>query len=202
MRAISARSAQPTPPSPPGLPAGSVPIGGAKPPPPLNESQSNAATFADRMSQSNAILNDLDKNGTNPWSRLKEKVPGGNYLQSKEYQQYEQAKRDFINAQLRKESGATIQPSEFESADRQYFPQPGDDEKVIQQKRALRETAINGMRRAGGPSSQNQPAGPKTPAAGEPPPLPPGFRLVPPPSPGAMRLTPEQAAQSGAMVFR
>jgi hypothetical protein len=36
-----------------------------------------------------------------------------NVLQSSEYQQYDQAKRDFLTAVLRKESGATILDSEF-----------------------------------------------------------------------------------------
>ena len=35
-------------------------------------------------------------------NRVAEAVPGGNYLQSPEYQQFEQAKRDFTNAVLRK----------------------------------------------------------------------------------------------------
>lgn len=64
---------------------------------------------------------------------------------SPQYQQYAQAKRNWINANLRDESGATIQPSEFESAEKQYFPQPGDSPAVLAQKRANRADAIKGI---------------------------------------------------------
>jgi len=37
---------------------------------------------------------------------------------------------------LRKESGAAIAASEFDNAEKQYFPQPGDSDQVISQKRA------------------------------------------------------------------
>ena len=64
----------------------------------------------------------------------------------------EQAKRDFINAQLRRESGAAISPTEFDSANKQYFPTPGDSAEVIQQKAANRRAAVEAMGREGGPS--------------------------------------------------
>ena len=60
-------------------------------------------------------------------------------FKSDEYKQIEQAQRDFINATLRRESGATIQPSEFENAQLQYFPQPGDTPEVVKQKQRNRE---------------------------------------------------------------
>jgi hypothetical protein len=50
----------------------------------------------------------------------------------------DQAERNFINAVLRRESGAAIAPSEFESARKQYFPQPGDSKAVLAQKRQNR----------------------------------------------------------------
>lgn len=46
------------------------------------------------------------------------------FLQSAERQKFEQAKRNFVNAVLRNESGAVIADSEFKNADKQYFPQP------------------------------------------------------------------------------
>jgi hypothetical protein len=58
---------------------------------------------------------------------------------------YDQAKRDFINAILRRESGAVISEEEFANAEQQYFPQPGDGPEVIAQKRANRENAIRGI---------------------------------------------------------
>jgi hypothetical protein len=68
-----------------------------------------------------------------------------NWTQSPEQQQVEQAQRDFVNATLRKESGAAISNSEFDNARRQYFPQPGDDKTVIEQKRKNRELSTRGM---------------------------------------------------------
>jgi 3-deoxy-D-arabino-heptulosonate 7-phosphate (DAHP) synthase len=60
-------------------------------------------------------------------------------------QQVEQAQRDFINAVLRRESGAVISNDEFANGRRQYFPQPGDTPQVIEQKRRNREMAIQGI---------------------------------------------------------
>ena len=57
----------------------------------------------------------------------------------------EQSQRDFVNAVLRRESGAAISNSEFDNARQQYFPQIGDDDKVIEQKRRNRELATRGI---------------------------------------------------------
>lgn len=60
-------------------------------------------------------------------------------------QKMEQAQRNFINAVLRRESGAQISDSEFANARLQYFPVIGDTPEVIEQKRRTREDAINSM---------------------------------------------------------
>lgn len=52
--------------------------------------------------------------------------------------QQDQAERDFVNAVLRRESGAAISPSEFSSAEKQYFPRAGDTQAVLEQKRQNR----------------------------------------------------------------
>ena len=54
--------------------------------------------------------------------------------QSAEFQQYDQASRNLINAVLRRESGAAISQSEFDNAKRQYLPQPGDDPETLKLK--------------------------------------------------------------------
>ena len=51
---------------------------------------------------------------------------------------FEQAERNFINATLRRESGAAIAESEFDSARKQYIPQPGDSAGVLEAKRQNR----------------------------------------------------------------
>jgi hypothetical protein len=60
-------------------------------------------------------------------------------FKSDKFKQIEQAQRDFINAALRRESGAAIAESEFENARLQYFPQPGDTAEVVKQKQKNRE---------------------------------------------------------------
>jgi len=112
----------------------------------LTEGQTNALTFGGRMQSSGQILNQVESQGTDLYQSLVQNIPiAGNYLLSPEYQSYSQAKRDFINAVLRKESGAAIAASEFDNADKQYFPQPGDSDQVISQKRANRELATKLM---------------------------------------------------------
>lgn len=122
---------------------------------PLNESQANALMYGKRMQTANKILENLEaKNDT--WD-----IKGGNLLArvipkagSEDFKKYEQAKRNFINAVLRKESGAAIGKDEFESADKQYFPQVGDSEAVIKQKAANRRQVTNTMLSNVGPKGE------------------------------------------------
>jgi hypothetical protein len=62
-----------------------------------------------------------------------------------EAQRFYAAANNWIAAQLREESGAAIPTSEYADALEQYFPQAGDSRQVIEDKRALRETATRGM---------------------------------------------------------
>lgn len=119
----------------------------------LNANQSAAAAYADRMAAANAVLSDpqLEAAQTNIVESGKAGIPViGNFLTSEDKKLADQAQRDFINAVLRRESGAVISPSEFENAKQQYFPQPGDTQAVKDQKRANRELAIKGVARAAG----------------------------------------------------
>lgn len=67
------------------------------------------------------------------------------WMKSDKMQQIEQAQRNFVTAVLRQESGAAISASEFETEQKKYFPQPGDSQAVIEQKRKSRQTAIGNM---------------------------------------------------------
>lgn len=131
----------------------------------FNADEGKASGFTDRMLQSEGILSGvtpeggigpvlkLDTEGASQGNRAASKIPMvGNFLVGENYQKYDQAKSDFINAQLRRESGAAISPSEFENADRQYFPRPGDTKQVIEQKRTNRRLAVEAMGREGGRS--------------------------------------------------
>jgi len=130
---------------------GGAPAGAAG----FNVSQAAAAGYADRMTQSDAILSSpgLLSAQTDRGQQMLSGTPlVGNSLVSSEYQQADQAKRDFINALLRRESGAVISDGEFDNANKQYFPQPGDNEDVLKQKAANRRNSIAGISRQAGPA--------------------------------------------------
>jgi hypothetical protein len=129
---------------------------GAKQAKPPTEGQSKALLFGSRMAISDEILNELADKGVRTPSLLKqgaEGIPlignaasaGLNFIASPQQQQVEQAQRDFINAVLRRESGAAISEGEFANARRQYFAAPGDSPQVLRQKAANRLAAIKGF---------------------------------------------------------
>jgi len=121
----------------------------------MTEGQAKALTFSQRMEASQRILGTVEQEGTSIFNSIVSNVPfAGNLLTSPEYKLYDQAKRDFVNAVLRFESGAAIAASEFANADVQYFPQPGDTEAVIRQKRNNRDLAIAVMKRSAGPDQE------------------------------------------------
>lgn len=123
------------------------------PPTMMNDAQSVSALYADRMANSNPIINETTQSGLDPTQASLASIPIlGNYLVTDDYRSLNQAQRDFVNATLRRESGAVISPSEFENAKKQYFPVPGDDEKTLANKKKNRETAMGGVMRAAGPA--------------------------------------------------
>lgn len=134
-----------------------------RPPPDPNQGQFTAAGYAGRMEQAETILASLESEiaGMNPISFDIQKALDRPWLQSDTVQSYMQAARNFINAVLRRESGAVISPSEFAEARQQYLPQPGDSPENLAQKKANRQYVFETMKRAGG-------------RAYEPPPRPPG----------------------------
>ena len=130
---------------------------------PITEYQGKNAMFGSRAQQAHQTLLDLEEkiNVTGlAAKRGAENVPVvggalgmvGNTMLSKEQQRVEQAQRNFVNAVLRQESGAVINPSEFENAIKQYFPQPGDKKETIEQKRRNRLTVIEGFKKIAGPA--------------------------------------------------
>lgn len=126
--------------------------GGIPDAPKLTVDAAKNAGFYNRTLASNEILDQFDTEGSSLRGRALENAPLGlgNYAQSPEYQQFEQARRDFVNAILRRESGAVISEEEFANAERQYFPAPGDSPQVVEQKRNNRKTAIEGLRLGAG----------------------------------------------------
>lgn len=152
------------------------------------EAQSNAKIYAERMKFNEEALRRLQKD-YDPTSlrRLPQESPlyGGlgdgmlRYLRSGEGNQYIDAKKNWIAAALRKESGAAISQAEYANADKQYFPQLGDGPAEIEQKRKLRELVATEMEKIGTPPQVELPFG------GNPPPQPP-----PQPAPNPNAATP------------
>lgn len=118
----------------------------------MSEQQSKDALFGARMQEANKMLATLESDGISApvlshagsygeaYAQVMPGILGG---ASSQQQQYMQAQRDFINATLRKESGAAIAESEFDNARKQYFPQVGDSKAVIAQKAQNRTLALN-----------------------------------------------------------
>ena len=154
-----------------------APLPGGKP---LTESQSNATAYGMRMTESNRILSDLENKGVTNTGMFRgtlgsiagltpfigEKLQSGvsgamNVLPgiaggpSEQQQMFDQAKRNFVTAVLRKESGASISPSEFENEEKKYFAQPGDTDAAIKQKQDSRNLAIKAMGIQAGPGAKN-----------------------------------------------
>lgn len=146
----------------------------------LNESQGNATAFGMRMKEANTLLTDLENNGQTgtgviggtasglvglvPFvgdklsagvDNVFNVLPGvlGGY--SPEQQQVLNGRINFITAILRKESGAAISPQEFTTAEKLYFPKPGDAASVITQKQKARDLAIKAMKVQAGPGAKS-----------------------------------------------
>ena len=146
----------------------------------LTESQGNATAYGMRMKEANSILNPLEKAGVKntglisgvvgstlgvvPYLGDKLEGMSGSVFNalpqilgglSPEQQQVAQARINFITAVLRKESGASISPSEFVTAEKNYFPKPGDDQTVVAQKQKARDLAIKSMGIQAGPGAKH-----------------------------------------------
>jgi hypothetical protein len=108
-------------------------------------------------------------------------LPGGvgnssaaNFLVSDERQKAEQSGREYVNAILRKDSGAALTNPEIDQYGKTYLPQPGDSQAVLEQKANARTRALQGIRGGLGnvaniTSPVNQggaPAGRSSPAVG------------------------------------
>ncbi len=65
-----------------------------------------------------------------------------NWAQSSVGQRFNQARDDFINATLRRESGAAISDAEYARFDQIYFPRPGDDAATLKQKKRARDVQM------------------------------------------------------------
>lgn len=119
---------------------------------PLTEVQANATTFVSRMRDSSGTLNALEDN-VGRLDTEAAKSTWTNWLASPKAQQYQQARRNWITANLRKESGAAIPENELENEYKKWFPVIGDAKSNIEQKRQSRKVAEEAMLVQSGPGA-------------------------------------------------
>jgi hypothetical protein len=156
--------------APAAAPAGGVPLMGKGTA--MTETQSNAAMFGGAMAQAQNTIKQLEKSGTvknavvpGLLTGLAQMVPFGvgenigNVIQStfnadptgligpnSNQQKLAQSQLAFATAYLRKTSGAAFGASEISNTIKEFFPLVGEGDKVIAQKAAARERAIEGMK--------------------------------------------------------
>jgi hypothetical protein len=129
-----------------------------------SKEQFDAATYGRRLEASEGVMDRLAEKGYNRGDvseSLKAYLPGA--FQSGDLKSSDQAERNFVNAVLRRESGAAISDKEFDSAKQQYFPRPGDTPEVLAQKKQNRQQAMVGMQAASGSAWDRVPGVPLPP---------------------------------------
>lgn len=118
--------------------------------------QAQSATFARRIEQAEESMKKLSDKGYNradPQQGLMAYAPG--MLQPENFKLQDQAERNFVNAVLRRESGAAISEDEFTNANKQYFPRAGDTADVLAQKEQNRKTVLAGLKSEAGHAYNN-----------------------------------------------
>ena len=112
------------------------------------------ATFAQRMLFQEGVVREVLDSGYRPNARdvTADNLPDfiGSSLLSPSGQRFYSSSRNFIAAVLRRESGAAISDAEYVNGLKQYFPQVGDTQAVMNDKESLRNNAILGMYRISG----------------------------------------------------
>ncbi len=146
----------------------------------LTEVQGNATAFGMRMKDATSTINKLEASGEVDPSGALVRMSGGSGLldvapnavagaMNPKAQVYKQAQKNWVTANLRKESGAAIPVAEMKEEIAKWFPQMGDSPEVIAEKRASREVAERAMGAQAGRGEQtiaNDPGGNRAPASG------------------------------------
>jgi hypothetical protein len=116
---------------------------------PLTEQQSKDMVFATRAEGALAALEPVADTLTSFGQRLAEADPTGavrGAVQTPEFQVAQQAGQEFLQAILRKDTGAAITEQEQRLYGETYLPQPGDGPAVLEQKRLARARAIEALK--------------------------------------------------------
>lgn len=124
--------------------------------PKYNENETKGGTFAANMWNAERDLTLLEESrGYDPtsskdyWARV---APMGveGFFRTAEGQLYARAKEAFVNAALRRESGAAIRDDEFFRKEKELFGLPGETKEVVEAKRKARKVALEGMIKSSG----------------------------------------------------
>lgn len=114
---------------------------------PMTEFDSKGAVYATRAQGALPLIDQYGDALTSLGENVGARAPlVGNYMKTPAYQQAEQAGREFLQAILRKDTGAAITKEETAEYGTVYLPQPGDSAQVIQQKRVSRLRALEAMK--------------------------------------------------------
>lgn len=142
-----------------------IPGGPAEKDKALTETQGKATAFSMRMADANTVIDPLEKDGKFNPAAITTQYAGRsgleaplNYMASDKSQKYEQAKRNWVTANLRLESGAAIPDPELQQEYKKWFPIPGDGPGVIAQKASARKIAEQAMTVQAGPGTKKIPA--------------------------------------------
>lgn len=114
---------------------------------PMTEGQSKDTVYATRATGALGLIDQFGDALTSLPETVGGQVPGvGNYMKSPEFQQAEQAGKEFLQAILRKDTGAAITKPETEEYGTVYLPRPGDSPQVLAQKKISRFRAVEAMK--------------------------------------------------------
>jgi len=125
-----------------------APQGGnaVRPPLKLTEAQSKDLVYFNRGVQA---LEEFEKNSgayASGLERAATQIPGGNYLNSEEFQKAQQSGRNFLASILRKDTGAAITAAEEKQYGEIFLPQPGDKPGALALKSEARRQAIKAIK--------------------------------------------------------
>lgn len=112
---------------------------------PLTENQSKDAVFATRAQ---GALPDIDKYGEALAGAVDNAASAtlGNVGTSKEFQLAQNAGNEFLQAVLRKDTGAAITAQEMEEYGKTYLPSFGDKPETLERKKIARRRALEAMK--------------------------------------------------------
>jgi hypothetical protein len=122
----------------------------------MSPDEGKVALFADRAATAHEQITKYENLNQQPGATvgaaIEQTLPAGaaNVLVSGERALNMNAKRAFVNALLRRESGMAISAGEYASYDKEYFPQYGDTQEQIDFKRKHRAEVIAGLARESG----------------------------------------------------